>query len=382
MLVGCRQFIIAMLMLCALGHTAQADNRDHEAQLRQLKKAISKLHKQLSAVKSDRDRLQQDLADSELKIANLRKKIRTLNGEIKQGKTRLSNLIRQQQQLTADKKIQQIAIAQQINTSYRLGGDSRLKLLLNQEQPDSIARIQRFYRYLTDDRAAKIDQFNDTLKELAKIKLQIESENHQLIANRQRLDDRRSELEIQQQQRGLKIARIDSDIEDRNQRLAQLNNDRERLQELVVQVRQAIINLKPPGNNEPFQRRKGKMTMPTKGKLVRSFGSSRNEGLMRWQGVVIRAPEGASVNAIHHGRVVYSDYLRGHGLLTIIDHGNGYMSLYAHNQALLKEAGDWVGTGDIIARVGNSGGQKRPGLYFEVRHDGNPVNPSQWCRRT
>nr|WP_246341157.1 peptidoglycan DD-metalloendopeptidase family protein [Simiduia aestuariiviva] len=122
------------------------------------------------------------------------------------------------------------------------------------------------------------------------------------------------------------------------------------------------------------------MGWPTKGTLKARFGSNRAGNSLRWQGVLIGAPEGREVKAIHQGRVVFSEYMRGQGMLIIIDHGDNYLSLYAHNQVLYKETGDWVASGDVIARVGASGGQQDPNLYFEIRHAGKPVDPAHWCR--
>ena len=152
------------------------------------------------------------------------------------------------------------------------------------------------------------------------------------------------------------------------------------LQQLLDAIREAVVNLQVPDNYQPFKAARGTMPWPIGGKRANSFGRPRNEGKMRWQGVTIPASEGDSVKAIHHGRVVYADWLRGSGLLMIIDHGEGYMSLYAHNQSLLREVGEWVSAGTPIITVGNSGGQEQSALYFEIRHQGKPTNPTKWCK--
>ena len=151
-------------------------------------------------------------------------------------------------------------------------------------------------------------------------------------------------------------------------------------QKLLEAIARAVADLEVPEHYQPFKAARGKMPWPLAAKRVNNFGRPRNEGKMRWQGVTIPAREGSKVNAIHHGRVVYADWLRGSGLLLIIDHGDGYMSLYAHNQSLLREVGEWVKAGTPISTVGNSGGQEQAALYFEIRHQGKPVNPASWCR--
>jgi len=157
--------------------------------------------------------------------------------------------------------------------------------------------------------------------------------------------------------------------------------DRSQLERLLDAVEQSIANLEIPSDYRPFHKLKGKLHWPTKGKISKRFGSSRSGSNLRWQGVTLTAKEGSEVNAIHHGRVVFADWFRGSGLLIIIDHGDGYMSLYGHNQSLLIEPGDWVTVGEQIATVGNSGGKKHAGLYFEIRHKGQPTDPRHWCKR-
>lgn len=132
---------------------------------------------------------------------------------------------------------------------------------------------------------------------------------------------------------------------------------------------------------KPFSKQRGKLYWPAKGKVKNLYDHWRSVGKVKWQGNIIKAKEGAPVHTISNGRIAYSDWLRGYGLITIIDHGDGYMSLYGHNQTLLKEVGDWVENNEIIATVGSSGGLKSVGLYFEIRHNGKPSNPSRWCKK-
>ena len=160
-----------------------------------------------------------------------------------------------------------------------------------------------------------------------------------------------------------------------------MERDQRELEELLEAIEEALVNLAMPENYKPFSTAKGTMPWPISGRASHRFGKSRNEGKMRWQGVTIPANAGTTVAAIHHGRVVYADWLRGSGLLIIIDHGEGYMSLYAHNQSLLREVGEWVSAGTNISTVGSTGGLEKSALYFEVRVKGKPTNPASWCRR-
>ena len=162
--------------------------------------------------------------------------------------------------------------------------------------------------------------------------------------------------------------------------LKQLQLDQVELQRVLDMIEEALVNLELPDEYRAFGELRGDMPWPLQGKRRNRFGQSRNSGNLRWQGVTIAAPEGSTVQAIHHGRVVYADWLRGSGLLLILAHGDGYMSLYAHNQTLLREVGEWVSAGSAIATVGDSGGQQSAALYFEIRHNGKPQNPTRWCK--
>jgi len=155
-------------------------------------------------------------------------------------------------------------------------------------------------------------------------------------------------------------------------------SDRQQLEDLLSSVEEAIADLDLPEATTPIKQLKGKLPWPTQGEIVRNFGSRDTSSGSRWKGVLIRAKEGNEVHAIHYGHVVFADWLRGFGLLLIIDHGNGYMSLYGHNQSIYKQTGDWVASNEVVSSVGNSGGRDNTGLYFEIRRNGKPQNPKSW----
>ncbi|MEX1033351.1 MAG: peptidoglycan DD-metalloendopeptidase family protein [Cellvibrionaceae bacterium] len=175
------------------------------------------------------------------------------------------------------------------------------------------------------------------------------------------------------------LARLNESIETKDQELQQLARDRQYIEQLMTEIVATVGHQNTFNSDAPFAELRGKLPWPAEGQIAHSFGSERVAGKMKWDGVLIRASEGEPVKAIHHGRVVFADYLRGHGLLIIVDHGEGYMSLYAHNQTLKKAVGNWVEAGEVIASVGSSGGQRQAGLYFEIRQHGRPTNPGTWC---
>ena len=156
--------------------------------------------------------------------------------------------------------------------------------------------------------------------------------------------------------------------------------DQRNLEDLLNRIAEGVVNLPTQGDTIAFSSRKGSLLMPVSGTIKSRYGSRRGDGKLKWDGVVISAATGDPVHAVHYGRVVFSDWLRGFGLLMIISHGEGYMSLYGHNQVLYRETGDWVTAGEVIAAVGDTGGQLEAGLYFEIRNGGKPTNPQQWCK--
>lgn len=358
----------------------QTSDDDYQAKLQQLQAAINELKTELSQVKGTRDQLQNDLQGSEVDISALLKKIEKLKGELASQKKQLTQLNQKKDELQGAQKQQQKHIAQHVNTAYRLGRQSQMKLLLNQESPENVARMAKYYEYFLTARADKIETYLDTIAELDVIKPKIESRTNDLQNSQKQLQARHKQLLSKKSERERTLNQLSASIANKDQQLKKMAQDKQRLETLLANVTAAIANLALPNDSQPFSQRRGKMHFPAKGKLVQRFGAAKIAGKLTWEGVLIGAKAGSDVSAIHHGRVVFADYLRGHGLLMIVDHGDGYMSLYAHNQALLKETGDWVSSGELIARVGNTGGQAQAGLYFEIRHQGKPTNPAKWCR--
>jgi septal ring factor EnvC (AmiA/AmiB activator) len=221
------------------------------------------------------------------------------------------------------------------------------------------------------------------LQALEKVKSRIAAETKQLEKLRNRRLSEKEALEEKHRQRGTLVAKIGVELKDKDQRLQVMLKDEKELARLLGVLAEALQDIPAEsGESQHFASLKGKLKWPTKGKLTEQFGSKRRVANLRWQGVMIKAKEGAKVRAVSHGRVAFADWLRGYGLLIIIDHGDGYMSLYGHNQSLYKETGDWVEAGDAIAIVGESGGQQKTALYFEIRHLGKPIDPEKWCRQS
>ncbi|GAA5315800.1 MAG: murein hydrolase activator EnvC [Candidatus Pelagadaptatus aseana] len=380
-----RRHLITLLTILMLPLAAQAQGdlseAEYQAKLNELQATIKELKTELEKVKSSRDNLENNLQGTEVNIGELHKKIERLKGELASQKKQLTQLKHQRSELQQQQQQQQQRIAEHINAAHRLGQQSQLKLLLNQQHPDQVARTLKYYEYFLEARSEKIDAYLAVISELDTLEPKIQAKTRQLEQSKRSLEGQHQQLRNQQQERLGTLTKLKQSIASKDQQLKKLDRDKRQLQQLLEEVTAAIANLNLSSDGEPFAKRKGKMKLPARGKIANRYGSHRLSGKLKWEGLEIKASEGSSVSAIHHGRVVFSDYLRGHGLLIIIDHGDDYMSLYANNQTLLKDIGDWVSSGEEIAKVGNSGGKGSSGLYFEIRLQGKPVNPNLWCKR-
>ena len=246
-------------------------------------------------------------------------------------------------------------------------------------QPDQIARVLRYYDYVLQERTVTLTNYLSTISQLDKVSAAIKNSLTELHMQQQSLEVEKNYLVEQQQVRKQVLRQLSSKLQSKDDELKSLQKDRNELEKIIAAVKEAVSHLSLPDNIEPFEKCKGKLSWPVKGTIVSKFGSKR-QGKIKWEGVTIKAQADVVVHSVHHGRVVFSDWLRGQGLLLIVDHGDGYMSLYAHNAVLSRDIGDWVNAGEQIGRVGNTGGQEKNGLYFEIRHNGKPINPQQWIK--
>ena len=262
-----------------------------------------------------------------------------------------------------------------------IGQQEYLKLLLNQENPAAIGRTLTYYDYFHKARSHHIDEAVVTIKKLNDLTKLVKIKTNELKSSRKQQRVEKQKLEDDFIDRSKIIAAMEKDIAAQGNRLKKLAADEKSLQQLLKDIHKIMPSmLTEIDKRETFSKKRGRLQWPVKGKVKRLFGKSRQAANIKWNGVLIPSAEGKEVKAISHGRVAYANWLRGYGMLVIIDHGDGYMTLYGYNQALYKETGDWVEEGEVIATVGRSGGQLKSGLYFEVRVKGQPSNPTKWCR--
>jgi septal ring factor EnvC (AmiA/AmiB activator) len=371
---------LALLTCLALGAAAQTNEEKARKQLQKLQRDIGQITREITSATAQKSQLQEKLRQSEVQAGTLSRQISENRQAIEGSKLELKELGRQQSSLQSSRDEQKAHVATELRSAWQLGSQGQLMVLLNQENPHDVARAMAYYRYLYEARTRLLERYRDTLLELQSVEQQISSAQAKLQATQDDLQQQQADLVTAQQDRQQALAKLNNSIANKNAQLKKLEADRRELQGLLEAIEVAVDKLVLPDNYQAFSAARGKMPWPVSGKTKNRYGRPRNEGKMRWQGLVIEAKEGSTVRAIHHGRVVYADWLRGYGLLLIIEHGDGYMSLYAHNQSLLREVGEWVTAGSAISTVGNSGGQIRSALYFEIRHDGKPTDPGRWCK--
>ncbi len=375
------EFLTTLLLCTLLCTSSFADDAQDRAKLEKVKKAIAELKAELEATKGSRDKLLKSLEDSEKSIGELNRKAEQLKKELNQRHDKLTDLREERGQLHSKKREQQKQVGQHINSAYRLGQQSSMRLILNQQDPTSVTRNIKYYNYIIQARAEKIDDFASTIARINSIEPEIAYQTQKLESNHRDLNQQKELLVSAQQNRKNTLGKLNQSISSSGQALKAMNRDRSRLEQLLNEVAEWLNEIEiPSASSDSFASAKGQLPWPANGKVVKHFGTSRVTNKMRWQGMLIRSSSGSPVSAVHHGRIVFSDYLRGHGLLIIVDHGDGYMSLYAHNQALYKELGEWVDRGEVIASVGNTGGLQNSALYFELRFQGQPTNPRKWFR--
>ncbi|AZQ12766.1 murein hydrolase activator EnvC family protein [Shewanella khirikhana] len=368
--------VIAGFLLLSL--PLQADDlARRQAELKTLQSQIAKQQNALKDTSKQREQLQTLLRKDEEAIAAAAKAITQTRGKLKTVDGKLEGLRVRSKELNALKATQQESLSKQLASAYLAGNHDYTKMLLSQQNPATIERMLAYYQYLNNARIKAINELKHTMDELRQNhadQLDEQEKLTQLVAEQQQQAKR---LENEQSQRQATLKELQKTLSSRGAELEQLQIEEASLKRVLEQ---AVKSAKASPKLTGLASQRGKLSWPTKGRLTESFGSARS-GQIKWKGVLLSAPEGQDIKAISDGKVIYADWLKGFGMVLVLDHGNGYMSLYGHAQALLKGPGDAVKGGDTIALVGRSGGQTQPGLYFEIRHKGQAVDPANYCRR-
>jgi len=368
--------LVTLLLLAAADVFAETDPNK---QLRLLRERMQRVEAQLTLSQRAKTQEQKALRQLDKKLGVAAKQQWRLSQTLAKKNQRVKALKKQQTTLQQAISGQKDLLAEQLRSAHMMGKQQRIKMLLNQQQADRMSRVMQYYAYFNQARVDNVQLLDKDIQQLQELELQLQHEQTELtsliVAKRKQSDS----LAADKKKRKRLLFGLAKKIKSSAQTLVELKDNEKRLTRLLASIQQAINDIPVSRQqNKPFISRKGKLNWPVKGRLWKRFGSARKSG--RYDGVVISASEGSSIRSISHGRVVYADWLRGYGLLIIVDHGADYLSLYAFNESLYKEVGDWVETGESIATVGLSGGQTKAGLYFSIRKKGKPVNPIHWCR--
>jgi septal ring factor EnvC (AmiA/AmiB activator) len=323
--------------------------------------------------------LDAELEKTEKEFGAVASDLRRLDRKIGESRTRLDKLGLERQESRKKLQAVQVILARELRSAYVLGQQQQVKLLLNQDDPTAIARLMTYYGYLSSARTDRIRGITSVLDELALIEQQVSEQKSGLEKLKDEKVAESDRLKYVQSNRKQVLVKLQAQLRKKSDELATLQRDEKNLQQLVDSLRRALRDIPPSAAPlKSISPLKGKLVWPVQGRIGIPFGAVQADGKLRSRGVLVSSSAGADVHAIASGQVVFADWLRGFGLLLIIDHGKGYMSLYGYNRSLFKEVGDRVEAGDLIATVGDSGGRERSGLYLELRKDGRPFDPAPW----
>ncbi|ANF24691.1 murein hydrolase activator EnvC family protein [Stutzerimonas stutzeri] len=414
------RILLVLALFCLLGPAMADERADARKQIEAARQDVAELQKLLKQIEQEKSTVQKQLQTTESEMGQLEKQVDSLQQEIDRSEAELERLNDEKATLEGARLEQQRLIGIQARAAYQSGRQEYLKLLLNQQNPEKFSRTLTYYDYLSKARFEQLESFNETLRQLAGVEAGIQKQQATLAEQQDGLKQRREQLAEVRKERQVTLAKLDKDLSSRDQKLKARKQEQAQLERVLKTIEETLARqareaeqarqralaevreeqarqpqagrtpsapagpiVSSAGGNfgGPFAKAKGKLPWPVDGRLVARYGTPRGgDARTKWDGVLIGADVGSQVRAVHGGRVVFADWLRGAGLLVILDHGNGYLSLYGHNQSLLRDAGDIVKAGDPIATVGTSGGQEAAALYFAIRQQGRPSDPAQWCR--
>jgi septal ring factor EnvC (AmiA/AmiB activator) len=351
-----------------------------ERELEQVREQISRLKQSMDARAASRDRITGELQAAEVKISETRIHLKDLERQRDFTQKKKAEVDARLEVKAAELEKETAQLEAQVRAAYTSGQQERVKLLLNQHDPATLGRLMTYYRYLSEYRGENIEAVNGRIRELNELRDQAAAEDARLAGLARAQNAELNELSQAQEKRRRLLTSLQAKIEEEGSEIERLAAQEQDLARLIAELT-SILSDYPITSEEPFSELKGQLTWPIAGTLLHDFGQPRASGRMKWNGVVLAAERGREVRAVYHGRVIFADWLAGMGLLVIVDHGEGYMSLYGYNETTLKVAGDWVAPGDVVATIGDSGGQSRTGLYFEIRQGTRPLNPRSWVSR-
>jgi len=381
------------MLICILAFlypiSAFSDNQEN---LKTLRERIQLLQKDLASKETIKQSTSNMLHETERTIGIINQKLTRIIENDRQANEDFKQLQIQYKHIKNEVEIERNQLERLFYQQYLGGQQDYLRLMLNQQDPNQIARNIHYYKQLSLARSGSIENLQDNQYKIEALAQVSHQKKEEITAIQTEYFAQRKKLEQDKNKHQIMLAQISGQITQQQQEIYKLENDEKRITHLVNEISKLLVQEKPrktPTNSKlpdastagiPFASLKGKLNLPVRGKLLNSFGGQRSGKHVTWKGLFIQSPSGNDVKAISEGRVVFADELRGFGNLIILDHGNGYMSLYGNNETLYKQVGNIIRGGDTIATVGNSGGNPDSGLYFELRHKGKPFDPLTWIK--
>ena len=372
-------------LLCS--HNLHANQQQDLANLRQ---RISALQQEMEKTGDSKSETADALRESERSISNSNRLLYNLSKQQREANLTLGQLQQQSKQLSNAMQEQQLLLSKLLYQQYLGGRQEYFKLLLNNHDPNQAARELQYYEYIAQSRATWLKTMRDNLANLNSVTAQAQQKNSELTALQAEQALQRQSLLREKITHQQVLKKISLQLKQQRKEIGRLQRDENHLAKLIQKLSRIVAQpkaaIRPKGESEAMQRShnapflalQGKLALPVKGNITNRFGTSRPDSPVLWKGLFVQAAASQPVHAVAPGRVIFADWLRGFGNLLIIDHGLGYMSLYGNNETLYKQVGDDLQAGDKIAAVGNSGGNENYGLYFELRHEGIPLDPAKW----
>ena len=375
-----RATLVALLMISFSFNTFADALKDKKVELQKLKEIISSFQQQAAQTKSQHQKELDALKDADRAVGRSKKELRSIENKLQGSEQRLTRLAKQKSDKQKLMSENQFLLAEQIRSAHRLGERQSLQVLLNQQDPRAVSRTMKYFEYFNSARSGEISQAEKRIAELVNLESEIAKAQADLLPLREEQRAAIAGLNEQRQHQARVVSQLDRQLKDDQTKLNKLLVDRRQLEQLIDQLAKADIKDDGLLAAEPFKSRRGKLPWPTSGRLTELFGTAKT-GSLTWDGVMISTKVGEPIRAIHSGRVVYADWLRGLGLLVILDHGDNYLSLYGHNETINKSIGDWVDTKEVLGTASKSRSGNQAEVYFGIRYKGKPSNPKKWCQR-
>ncbi len=375
-------FVVAIISITPLSADDQPTDTENKAvELESVRSQIRDVESEIQTSLNQIDDLQLELRINEITTGDITLALKEIKKESAFKKIKLNELNKTTAVHEKNLAIEREKLARQIRAAYITGKGDYLKLLLNQEDPAMVGRILAYYDYHNRARTEQINLIKENIEAVEKLQTAIQLENETLQNLTRRQLKKRNEIEKSRVRRQIILTKLQDHLSKQGTQLQSLQQQEKQLTALLDKLGKGAGAVPFFEDIPSFNSQKGKLKWPVKGKLLNRFGNKRKGGNLKWYGVKIDAAPGTEVRAISTGKVVFADWFRNLGLLMILDHGEGYMSLYGYNQSLLKKPGDWVVDSEVIAYAGDTGGQSVPSVYFEIRHRGEPLNPVLWCKK-